>query len=197
MDRGTDEVTIVLRAAAAGDSQAAIDLLPLVYEELRRLARSRMGHLEPGQTLQPTALVHEAYMKVIGEADPGWDGRGHFFAAAANAMRQIIVDQARRKSSRKRGGDKQRVEMEPDTPVILPPADDVLALEDALVALEAHAPRQARVVTMRYYAGLTMDESAAALEVSLGTVERDWRYAKVWLHDRLSEQPPPSESAHA
>lgn len=189
------DVTVVLRAAAAGDSQAARNLLPLVYDELRRLARARMGHMEPGQTLQPTALVHEAYIKLLGDVDPGWDGRGHFFAAAANAMRQIVVDQARRKGSQKRGGDKHRVELGPETPVILPPAENVIALDDALAALESHAPRQAQVVTMRYFAGLTMEEAAAALGVSIGTVERDWRYAKVWLHDRLSEANSSPESA--
>ena len=127
MPASTPHITLVLRSAAAGDSQAAADLLPLVYEELRRLARARMNRLAPGQTLQPTALVHEAYMQVIGTADPGWDGRGHFFAAAGHAMRQIIVDQARRKSSLKRGGDRARVDMEHATPTVEPPSDDVLA----------------------------------------------------------------------
>lgn len=179
---------MVLKAAAAGDSGAAEALLPLVYEELRILARSRMARVPAGQTLQPTALVHEAYMRVIGNADPGWDGRGHFFAAAAGAMRQIIVDQARRKASVKHGGDHRRVDMEHATPVIMPPADDVLALDEALKDLEKHDARKARLVSMRYFAGLTMEEIASALDVSLGTVERDWRYVKVWLHDRLADR---------
>ncbi len=180
-------VTVVLQAIADGDEQAAAELLPLVYEELRGLARSRMGQLAPGQTLQPTALVHEAYLRVVGDADPGWDGRGHFFAAAAQAMRQIIVEQARRKAAVKHGGGRERVDLAVATPVIEPPTDEVLALDETLKDLEKHSPRKAELVTLRYFGGLTMEEAAAALGVSVGTVERDWRYVKAWMRDRLSD----------
>ncbi len=180
-------VTVVLQAIADGDEQAAAELLPLVYEELRSLARSRMGLLAPGQTLQPTALVHEAYLRVVGDADPGWDGRGHFFAAAAQAMRQIIVEQARRKAAVKHGGGRERVDLAVATPAIEPPTDEVLALDETLKDLEKHSPRKAELVTLRYFGGLTMEEAASAVGVSVGTVERDWRYVKAWMHDRLSD----------
>ncbi len=189
VDSHDHAVTVVLRAIADGDEQAAAELLPLVYEELRSLARSRMGQLAPGQTLQPTALVHEAYLRVVGDADPGWDGRGHFFAAAAQAMRQIIVEQARRKAAVKHGGGRARVDLAEATPVIEPPTDQVLALDETLKDLEKHSPRKAELVTLRYFGGLTMEEAAAALGVSVGTVERDWRYVKAWFHDRRSDDP--------
>ncbi len=181
------DVTVILEAAARGDAKAASRLLPLVYTELRRLARGRMGRLSPGQTLQPTALVHEAYLRVVGDADPGWDGRGHFFAAAAQAMRQIIVEQARRKAAVKHGGGRERVDLAEATPAIQPPTDEVLALDETLKDLEKHSPRKAELVTLRYFGGLTMEEAAAALGVSVGTVERDWRYVKAWFHDRRSD----------
>lgn len=180
-------VTVVLQAVADGDEQAAAELLPLVYEELRSLARARMGKLSPGQTLQPTALVHEAYLRVIGDMDPGWEGRGHFFGAAAQAMRQIIVDQARRKAAVQHGGDRERIDLAEATPAIEPPTDEVLALEEALKDLEQHSPRKAQIVTLRYFGGLTIEEAAAAVGVSVGTVERDWRYVKAWMRDRLSD----------
>ncbi len=188
VDPQNHAVTVVLQAVADGDEQAAGELLPLVYEELRSLARSRMGHLAPGQTLQPTALVHEAYLRVVGDADPGWDGRGHFFAAAAQAMRQIIVEQARRKAAVKHGGGRERVDLAVATPAIEPPTDEVLALDETLKDLEKHSPRKAELVTLRYFGGLTMEEAAAALGVSVGTVERDWRYVKAWFHDRRSDE---------
>lgn len=187
VDSHDHAVTVVLQAVADGDEQAAGELLPLVYEELRSLPRSRMGQLAPGQTLQPTALVHEAYLRVVGDADPGWDGRGHFFAAAAQAMRQIIVDQARRKAAVKHGGGRERVDLAVATPVIQPPTDEVLALDETLKDLEKHSPRKAELVTLRYFGGLTMEEAASAVGVSVGTVERDWRYVKAWMHDRLSD----------
>ena len=182
-------VTQVLNAAAAGDSRAAAELLPLVYAELRKLARARMAQTPPGNTLQPTALVHEAYVRLIGREDPGWNSRGHFFAAAAQAMRQILVDQARRKASLKHGGGHQRVDdsgIDPAEPTISPPAEDVLALSEALERLEQADPRKARVVLLRYFAGLSAAETAAALEVSVPTVERDWRFAKTLLYTLLS-----------
>lgn len=176
----------MLNAVAEGDSKAAEKLLPLVYDELRNLAHWRMGKLSPNQTLQPTALVHEAWMKVVGDTDPGWDGRGHFFAAAAQAMRDIIVDQARRKSAQKRGGDRQRVDMDHANIAIEPPSDNVLALDEALKSLEADDPRKGQIVNLRYFAGMTVEETAAALDISIGTVEREWRYIKAWLATQLS-----------
>ena len=179
-------LTLALKAAA-GDREAAAELLPLIYDDLRKLARVRMAKLAPGQTLQPTALVHEAYARVIGSGDPGWDGRGHFFAAAAQAMRNILVDQARRKGALKRGGDRRRLELADGDLAIQPPREDILALDEALRRLEAEDPRKGRIVNLRYFAGLTAAETAAALEVSVGTVEREWRYIKVWLHTQLAE----------
>ncbi len=181
-------VTLVLKAAVAGDREAAARLLPLVYEELRTLARARMARLAPGQTLQPTALVHEAYLRVIGTATLDWDGRGHFFAAAAQAMRNIIVDQARRKAAAKHGGDRARHPLDELDLAIQPPTEDVLALDEALRRLESDDPRKGRIVDLRYFAGLTVQETAAAMGVSIGTVEREWRYIKAWLHTQLLDQ---------
>jgi RNA polymerase sigma factor (TIGR02999 family) len=164
---------------------AAEKLLPLIYDELRKLAQARMAHLGPGQTLQPTALVHEAYMKIVGGADPGWDHRGHFFAAAAQAMRDILVDQARRRASLKRGGDRQRVDAEHAEPTIKAPTDDVLAIHEALERLEAEDPRKRRIINLRYFTGLSNEETASALGVSVGTIEREWRYVRAWLKRQL------------
>lgn len=183
----SNAVTVVLKAVAAGDREAAAKLLPLVYDELRRLARQRMARLRPGQTLQATALVHEAYLKVVDTDDPGWDGRGHFFAAAAGAMREIIVDQVRRRNAAKRGGDRRRADLADIDVAIEPPGTDVLALDEALRELEASDPRAAAVVNLRFFAGLTAQETAGALGVSLGTVEREWRFARSWLHRSLSK----------
>ncbi|MHC4711132.1 MAG: sigma-70 family RNA polymerase sigma factor [Planctomycetota bacterium] len=179
-------LTLALKAAA-GDRVAAAELLPLIYEDLRKLARARMAKLAPGQTLQPTALVHEAYARVIGSGDPGWDGRGHFFGAAAQAMRNILVDQARSKAALKRGGGRQRLDLQDGDLAIQPPREDILALDEALHRLEADDPRKGRIVNLRYFAGLTAEETAAALDVSVGTVEREWRYIKAWLHTQLAE----------
>ena len=189
-----NELTLVLHAATHGDREAAKKLLPLVYGELRKLARARMARLAPGQTLQPTALVHEAYLRVIGTADPGWEGRGHFFGAAARAMRDILVDQARRKASLKRGGDRARVDLEDFDLAIQPPGADVLALDEAIRQLEADDPRKGQIVNMRYFAGFTAEETAAALGVSVGTIEREWRYIRTWLHTQLKETRLPMES---
>lgn len=175
-------VTLVLQAAAAGDRQAASDLLPLVYDELRALARARLAKAPPGNTLQATALVHEAYMKVVGEADPHWEGRGHFFAAAARAMRNILVDQARRKAAVKHGGGIKRIDETPEIAAAedVPP-EQMISLDESLSRLEAEDPRKAQVVMLRVFCGLTNEQTAAALGVSLPTVERDWRFAKAWL----------------
>ena len=180
-------VTLLLKATAGGDREAAAELLPLVYDELRKLARSRMVKLAPGQTLQPTALVHEAYVRVVGTEDPGWEGRGHFFGAAALAMRDVLVEQARRKAALKRGGDRERFDVRDFDLAIQPPSEDVLALDEALTRLEADDPRKGQIVNLRYFAGLTVKETAAALGVSVGTVEREWRYIKAWLYTQLSE----------
>ncbi len=182
-------VTLVLNAVAAGDREAGEKLLPLVYGELRKLARARMSALAPGQTLQPTALVHEAYMRVIGEADPGWEGRGHFFAAAARAMRDILVEQARRRGALKRGGGRRRFDLDEADLAIQPPCESVVALDEALKRLEEDDPRKGQIVNLRYFAGLTAPETAAALGVSVGTVEREWRYIRAWLYTQLSETP--------
>ncbi len=181
------DVTQMLQQAGAGDPRAAERLLPLVYDELRRLADARLRRTPPGHTLQATALVHEAYLKLVGSSDPGWDHRGHFFAAAAQAMREILVDHARRKGALKRGGDRLRLDADPDD---LPAADraaDVLALESALERLEALDPRKARVVVLRFYGGLTHEQIAAVLGTSPRTVEREWRFARSWLKADMQE----------
>jgi RNA polymerase sigma factor (TIGR02999 family) len=184
-DEAQGELSKTLSAACAGDRRAAAELLPLVYEELRRLARARLGKQPPGATLQPTALVHEAYLKLVGSADPGWDNRAHFFGAAAQAMRNILVDQARRKGALKRGGNANRVEE--FEPVIEPPAEDILALDEALTELEKQDERKARIVMLHYFGGLTLDETAAALKISVPTVQREWRFTRSLLFTRLSE----------
>ncbi len=180
-------VTLVLKATADGERGAASKLLPLVYDELRRLARARMAKLAPGQTLQPTALVHEAYLRAIGTADPGWEGRGHFFGAAAQAMRDIIVEEARRKAALKRGGDRKRVDAADVELAIQPPGEDILAVDEAMRRLEAKDPRKGQIVNLRYFVGLTVQETAAALGVSVTTIEREWRYIRAWLRARLAE----------
>ena len=186
-DQAKDAVTQALKAAVRGDHEAAAELLPLLYAELRKLAQALMAKTPPGNTLQPTALVHEAYLRLVGAADPGWNSRGHFFGAAAAAMRNILVEQARRKGRLKRGSDRKRVPIDGVEIQIEPPADDILALDEALKRLEARDARKGRIVNLRYFAGLTVQETAAALGVSVGTIEREWRYIIAWLHKELSE----------
>ena len=147
----------------------------------------RMARLPPGSTLQATALVHEAYLRLVGEDKPSWNSRGHFFGAAAQAMRQILVDQARRKGSLKRGGDRRRIDLEVAEPAVVPPSVSILALDEALERLERDDPRKARIVMLRYFAGLTTKETAAALDVSVPTVEREWRFARTLLHTQLAD----------
>lgn len=187
-DQSAGDVTRVLKAAADGDSKAAAELLPLVYAQLRGLARAQMVKTPPGNTLQPTALVHEAYLRVVGKQDPSWNSQGHFFAAAAQAMRQILVDQARRKARIKHGGGRGRVGLTNAEPAIEPPSDDVIALDEALTQLEQDDPRKAKIIMLRYFAGLTEDETAAALGLSAPTVRRECRFARALLSVRLTEQ---------
>ncbi len=184
-DQQIAALTRVLHAAIAGDRQAAAELFPLVYDELRKLARSRMAGSPPGTTLQPTALVHEAYLKLVGRGDPGWDSRAHFFGAAAQAMRNILVDQARRKGSLKRGGDRKRVDSDGFELAIEPMGEDILALDEALTELEGQDERKCRVVMLHYFGGLTFEETAAAMGISVPTVQREWRFTRSWLYARM------------
>ncbi len=176
------EVTRILSAVQAGDRQAAAELLPLVYDELRKLAAVRLAHESPGQTLQATALVHEAYLRLVGpEDDARWDNRGHFFAAAAEAMRRILIDGARRKLSLEAGGRFTRRRLNPEQPDPLDESEELLALNDALDRLATIEPRAAEVVKLRYFGGLTVAETAATLGISPRTADEDWSYARAWL----------------
>jgi RNA polymerase sigma factor (TIGR02999 family) len=180
------DVTMLLQAVAAGDSRAAGELLPLVYAELQKLARAYMSREAAGNTLEPTALVHEAYLRLIGDQEVAWDNRGHFFAAAAMAMRRILVERARAKDRLKRGGDRGRVEFTEQSLVVEPPAEEMLSLDEALTRLEQYDQRKSKVVMLRYFAGLNVDETAAALGVSPATVKNEWAYARAWLHRELN-----------
>jgi RNA polymerase sigma factor (TIGR02999 family) len=175
----------------------AEELLPEVYAELRHLAAALTGKLRPGQTLQPTALVHEAYLRLVKNRDPGWEGRRHFFGAAAQAMREILIEQARRKDSRKRGRGAKRVELAEGLALIEPPADDILALDEAIEQLRAEMPHLAEVVLLRYYTGLSVEETADVIGRSISSVTRDWRFARAWLAGRLGDSAPtdPEEEA--
>nr|MEE4267096.1 ECF-type sigma factor [Candidatus Krumholzibacteria bacterium] len=175
----------MIEAVAGGDKQAAAELLPLLYKELRRLAVSRMANLPPGNTLQPTALVHDAYLRLVGEQDPGWDGRGHFFAAAAEAMRQLLVEQARRKSARKHGGGQKRLDVDQMEISVDERIGEILAIDQALDRLRASDPRKADIVLHRYFAGLTREETAVVLGISVRTVDREWRSIVARLHREL------------
>src|SRR5262245_33182206 len=184
------DVTRLLDAAAAGEPHAAAELLPLVYAELRRLAAARMAAEAPGQTLQATALVHEAYLRLVGGQQPQeWDGRGHFFAAAAEAMRRILVDKARRKKRLRHGGGRQKQLLEDHEPAIASPAGaiDLLALDEALDRLEPASARRAQLVKLRYFAGFTLPEVAEMLGISQSTAEADWTYAKTWLKREMGK----------
>jgi RNA polymerase sigma factor (TIGR02999 family) len=186
------EVTGILSAIANGDSRAAEQLLPLVYDELRKLAAAKMIQEAPGQTLQPTALVHEAYLHLVAkDGDRHWDSRGHFFAAAAEAMRRILVDSARRKGRQKRGGDLQRHDLQIREPALKGLDMDVLAVDEALEELAREYPRHADLVKLRYFAGMTLAEASKALGISTATADRNWRYARAWLARRLRQNDSP------
>jgi RNA polymerase sigma factor (TIGR02999 family) len=184
--RGDSQVSAALQAAHAGARQAASDLLPLVYAELHELARARMARQPPGQTLTPTALVNEVYLRVADDRNVTWEGRQHFFFAAARAMRDILVEQARRKAGPKQGGGQRRRELDEACAVLEPPSDDVLAVHEALQELEARDPLKAQIVLLRYFIGLTRDETATILGLAERTLDRHWRYIRAWLKQRLS-----------
>jgi RNA polymerase sigma factor (TIGR02999 family) len=171
------------------EMQPAAALLPVVYTELRRLAAALAGRLPPGQTLQPTAIVHEAYLRLVGDQDPGWHGRRHFFGAAARAMRNILVEQARRKGAHKHGGGARRVELAEGLAIIEPPADDLLAVDEAIQKLQADKPHLAEIAMLRYFAGLSVNETATVLGISASTVAREWRFARAWLARQLGDAP--------
>jgi RNA polymerase sigma factor (TIGR02999 family) len=188
MDSAPEQVTQILDGVGAGDAQAAEELLPLVYDELRKLAVARMANEAPGQTLQPTALVHEAWLRLIGNEPRRWDGRGHFFGAAAEAMRRILVENARRKQRVRHGGGQQRVGLEEAEVSAQPEDDKVLEVDEALDELAQEDPLQAQVVKLRFFAGLTNEEVAAVLGVSAKTVQRYWTHAKVRLYQSIQSR---------
>jgi RNA polymerase sigma factor (TIGR02999 family) len=188
------DVTRILSAIAQGDPHAADELFPLVYDALRRLAAGKLAHEKPGQTLDATGLVHEAYLRLVGGGPGAWDNRRHFFAAAAEAMRRILVEQARRKRRARHGGGKKRIDLEDACPLVQGPSDDLLALDEALGRLAALNPVRAEVVKLRFFAGLTMPEVAQALGISVPTAERYWAFARTWLYAELqADEPPPDE----
>jgi RNA polymerase sigma factor (TIGR02999 family) len=187
-----NEVTRILSDLAHGDAHAAAQLLPLVYDELRRLAAARLAAEPSGNTLQPTALVHEAYLRLVGAPDGDhWNHRGHFYAAAAEAIRRILVEQARRKKRLKHGGQRRRLSLEVAESLVQGTSEDLAALDEALTRLTAHDPIKAEVVKLRFFAGLTMPEVAQSLGLSLATVERYWTYARLWLYAELTDEEHP------
>lgn len=180
------DVTRILSDIEQGDPSAAEQLLPLVYEELRKLAAARLAHEKPGQTLQATALVHDAYIRLV-DADKAqhWNSRGHFFGAAAEAMRRILVEEARRKRRNKHGGGRQQRDIESAEPVMEGPDTDVLAIDEALTKLSEAHPEKAELVKLRFFAGLTLDEAGSALGISSASADRYWKYARAWLSREL------------
>lgn len=194
---GMPDATQLLQAIEQGDPRAAEQLLPLVYEELRKLAAQKLAQEKPGQTLEATALVHEAYLRLVAPASPGapgsarpdpqWDSRGHFFAAAAEAMRRILVDAARRKLRPKHGGGLQRVDLDQACTLTPEANDDLISLDEALSKFALVAPQKAQLAKLRFFAGLTMPEAAQALGISLATAERHWTYARTWLYCELNQ----------
>jgi RNA polymerase sigma factor (TIGR02999 family) len=182
------DVTQVLQAIGRGDGRASDELLPLVYDELRRLAAARMAQEAAGQTLQPTALVHEAWLRMVKDGERNWQNRAHFFGAAAEAMRRILIENARRKSRLKRGGDQARIDIEQLELAATTPDDKVLLIDDALERLQAEDPEKARIVVLKFFGGLTNQEVAENLGVTERTIERQWAFAKAWLFRSIHEQ---------
>jgi len=182
------EFTEILNALEAGDPQAAAQVLPLVYDELRQLAAQKLAHEKPGQTLDATSLVHEAYLRLVGAGDPPrWKDRIHFYAAAAEAMRRILIDNARKKNSDKRGGQQQRVEWHDNIAAPIKLTDDLLAIDEALTQLAAEDAESAQLVKLRFYAGLSVDEAADVMGLARATAYRSWSYAKAWLRAKLDD----------
>jgi RNA polymerase sigma factor (TIGR02999 family) len=183
------DVTRILSAIEQGNGQAAEQLLPLVYDELRKLAAAKLAHEKPGQTLQATALVHEVYVRLVDvKQTQRWDSRGHFFAAAAEAMRRILIDRARRKQRPKHGGDRKRIDFDSAFPATSAAPDALLAMDDALAKLAEEAPEKAEIVHLRHYAGLTLAEAAELKGISLATAKRHWAYARAWLYNELMQE---------
>ena len=182
-----NNVTQILSQIEQGDPAASEKLLPLVYQELRKLAAAKLAHEKPGQTLQATALVHDAYLRLVGNKEARqWNSRGHFFAAAAEAMRRILIEQARRKKTQRAGGDFDRISLAENELVDCGPSDDLLALDEALSKLEQQHPRKAALVKLRFFGGLTIEEAASALDMAPSTAIADWAYAKGWLKLEIS-----------
>jgi RNA polymerase sigma factor (TIGR02999 family) len=184
-------VTQILSAIESGDPRAAAELLPLVYQELRKLADARLAQERPGQTLQATALVHEAYLRLVGadrDGDKNWDSRGHFFAAAAEAMRRILIERARARGAVKRGGSARRLTLDPTLLSLDSLPSEIADLDEALTRLEAEEPEQAALVKLRFYGGLTLKQAGAALGLSSNTADRHWAYARAWLFQALSAE---------
>jgi len=182
------DLTKTLRAAGDGDEEAAAELFRMVYGELRALAQAWMSRTPPGQTLQPTALVHETFVRLLGREQSGWENRAHFFFAAGRAMRDILVERARSKARLKRGGGKRRVDFDKLVVAVDAPGDDILALDQALQRFESLYPREHRIVMLRFFAGMTNEQTSRAIDVPLRTVERDWRFARAWLRKALEEE---------
>lgn len=187
MSTNMTDVTRILNAVERGDAQAADDLLVAVYQELRRLAAMRLSQEPAGQTLQATALVHEAYIRLVDTEKQSWEGRAHFFAAAAEAMRRILIEKARHKQRMKHGGDRQRIDLDDATLAIEGPSDDVIAVDEALTKLGREEQVVADLVKMRYFAGLNLDQIAKILGISRRTADRYWAYARAWLHREITK----------
>jgi RNA polymerase sigma factor (TIGR02999 family) len=181
------DVTRILNAIERGDAKATEELLPLVYEELRILAAQKLSHEPPGQTLQATALVHEAYLRLVSDEPRNWENRGHFFAAAAEAMRRILVENARRRNRLKRGDGRHRIELKDAEIAVDGAGDDLLALDEALTKLAQEDPAKADLVKLRYFAGLTLDQAAQAMNISRATASRHWSFAQAWLFHEINE----------
>ena len=181
-----NDITLILTSIEQGDTKAADKLFPLVYKELRRLAEHKMSHEPSGHTLQATALVHEAYLRLVGSDEQKWNSSGHFFAAAAEAMRRILIEKARRKKRLKHGNNREKVELRDGDVVIEPPSNDLIALDEALTKLYEIDKTKAEIVKLRYYAGLTLEQIACILDISPATVKRYWIYSKAWLYSQIS-----------